>query len=153
MKKVDMISAVVLLCLAGYIIWEAGQMPPSATFGPGPGFFPFWVGAIMAALASVLLGKAWLRQAATDEKPPFPRNRRAILSIGAVLAGLAIYIELLEPLGFLTDTFLYVTFLLAVVQREKWGRALVVSVLTTGGLYTVFQVLLGITLPSNMLGF
>jgi len=153
MKKADVITGVVLLVLSGYVILEAWRMPPSATFGPGSGFLPFWLGVLLAVLAVILLGTAWRREATEKgRKSPFP-GTKALISIGSVLASLAAYIVLLEVLGFLMDTFLYVAFLLGVVEREKWLMTLLVAVSTTAGLYLIFQVLLGITLPSNMFGF
>jgi len=40
MKRADLITGIVLLVLSGYVIQEAWQMPPSATFAPGSGFLP-----------------------------------------------------------------------------------------------------------------
>ena len=153
MKRADLITGVVLLVLSGYVIREALLMPPSATFGPGSGFLPFWLGLLLALLAVILLATTWRRQATEkDRKSPFP-GTRALIAIGSVLGGLAAYIVLLEILGFLADTFLYVAFLLGVVEREKWFMTLLVAASTTAGLYLIFQVLLRITLPSNMFGF
>jgi putative tricarboxylic transport membrane protein len=153
MKKADLITGILLLLLSGYVIWESWRMPPSATFGPGSGFLPFWIGLILAVLALILLATAWRREATGKEiKSPFP-GKRAIIAIGGVLGGLAVYIVLIEVLGYLVDTFLYVTFLLGIVEREKWPMTIMVAVSTTVGLYVIFQVLLGIILPSNMFGF
>jgi len=153
MKKADVITGVVLLLLSGYVIREAWLMPPSATFGPGSGFLPFWLGVLLAVLAVILLGTAWRREEIEkDRKSPFP-GKKALVAIGSVLVGLAAYIVLLEVLGFLMDTFMYVAFLLGVVERERWLMTLLVAASTTAGLYIIFQILLGITLPSNMFGF
>jgi putative tricarboxylic transport membrane protein len=153
MKKADLITGIFLLVLSGYVIQEAWRMPPSATFGPGAGFLPFWVGMIMATLAVLLLATAWKRRATeADGVSPFPKGK-ALLAITGVLAGLAVYIFLMEVLGYVVDTFLYVTFLLGVVEREKWSTTIMVAVATTAGLFLIFQILLGITLPSNRFGF
>ena len=153
MKKADLITGVILLVISGYVIQEALRMPPSATFGPGSGFLPFWLGVLLTVLAVILLATAWRRQATEkDSKSPFP-GKRALIAIGSVLGGLAVYIVLIEVLGYLVDTFLYVAFLLGIVERERWPMTVGVAVLTTAGLYIIFRVLLGITLPSNMFGF
>ena len=153
MKKADMITGVVLLVLSGYVIQDAWQMPPSMTFGPGPGFLPFWLGVVLAVFAAILFVSAWQRQATEkDSKPVFP-GKQALFGIGLVLVGLAGYIFLIEILGYLVDTFLFIVFLMKVVEREKWRLTLMVAVGTTAALFIIFQFLLEIKLPSNALGF
>ncbi len=153
MRKADLITGFVLLVLSGYVIRTAAQMPASGTFGPGAGFLPFWVGVILAVLALILLASAWRRKATGKEAlSPFP-GKRALLAITGVLGGLGVYILLIEALGFLVDTFLFVAFLMGVVEKERWPMTLAVSVCTTAGLFIVFQVLLGVTLPANRFGF
>ena len=154
MKKADVITSFVLLVLSGYVIRESWLMPPSATFGPGPGFLPFWLGVLLAVLALILLVAAWRRRATTekDVHSPFPGGR-ALLSVGLVLLGLALYTLLMEWLGFLVDTFLFVSYLLRVVEKERWSMTFLTAILTTAALYAIFQLLLTITLPRNMFGF
>ena len=153
MKKAEMITGVVLLVLSGLVIWEASQMPPSATFGPGSGFLPFWLGVLLAVLATILFVSAWRRQATEkDSEPVFP-EKQALFAITSVLVGLAGYILLIEVLGYLVDTFLFIVFLMKAVEREKWPLTLMVAVGTTAVLFITFQFLLRITLPSNIFGF
>jgi len=153
MIKADLITGIVLLLLSGLVIGEALRMPPSASFGPGAGFLPFWIGVILAILALLLLASPWTRKVTQkDTASPFP-GKQALLAITGVLGGLAAYIFLIEVLGFLVDTFLYVAFLLGVVERERWQMTVSVAFFTTFGLYLIFQVLLRIGLPKNMFGF
>lgn len=152
MKKADLITGFVLLALSGFVIWESLQMPASLTFGPGSAFLPFWLGVLMAALAALLILGAWLRKADPQEKPPFPGGK-ALLRVTLVMVGLAAYIFLMEILGFLLNTFVFVAYLMLGVEREKWMLTGMVAVLTTAGLFLIFQVLLGITLPKSMFGF
>lgn len=128
-------------------------MPPSSSFGPGAGFLPFWLGVLLAVLAVILFVAAWRRQATEkDTKSIFP-GKPALIAITLILVGVAGYILLIDVLGYLVDTFLLVLFMMKVVQREKWPLTLTVAVLTAASLFVVFQILLRITLPSNMFGF
>ena len=130
----------------------ARRMPPSATFGPGAGFLPFWCGGLLALLAILLIVDAFRRSPAAAAKPVFPGGR-ALLVLGMVIAGLAVYILTLELLGFLIGTGLLTAYLLGFVEKEKWSTTLVVAVLNAAALYIVFQVLLGVNLPANRFGF
>ncbi len=152
MKKADWITGIVLLVLAGYVIYEAWLMPPSGTFGPGSGFFPFWLGIILAGLSLILMTGAALRPKDPNEASPFPA-RQAFFAVIKVLGGLVIFTVLMETLGFILNTLVFVTYLMKIVQKERWWMTFLIAVATTACLYIVFQVLLGITLPRNQFGF
>ena len=152
MKKADMITGVVLLALSGFVIQETWRMPASMTFGPGPAFLPFWLGVLLAIFATILFASAWRRQTTEkDGESVFP-GKQALWIITLVMVGLASYIFLIGVLGYLVDTFLFIVFLMKVVQREKWPLTLMIALGTTAMLFLTFQVLLQITLPSNMFG-
>lgn len=106
----------------------------------------------MAILSILLIVTAWRRQAAPTKKAVLP-GRQALIAIVLVLTGLAVYILLLELLGFLVDTMLFTAFLLSVVMREKWKMTLLIALITSVGLYVIFRVLLEVNLPKNMFGF
>jgi len=153
MKKADMITGVFLLALSGFVIQETWRMPASATFGPSAGFLPFWLGVLLAVFAAILFVSA-LRRPATekDSNAIFP-GKQALLAIMLVMVGLAGYILLIEVVGYIADTFLFIVFLMKAVEREKWPMTLMVAAGTTAVLFFTFQYLLQITLPSNMFGF
>jgi len=153
MKKADQITGVIVLIFSGVVIEESWKMPEQrATFAPGVGFFPFWLGVLMSILSILLIINAWLRPSEPAKKAIFP-GRQAMKAIVLILTGLAVYIVLLEILGFLVDTMLFTAFLLGVVMREKWKMTFLIASLTSGGLYVIFQLLLGVKLPLNMFGF
>jgi putative tricarboxylic transport membrane protein len=152
MRKADRITGIITLIFSGYVIAaSSGMSRQGQSFGPGVGFLPFWLGVVMAILSVLLVLKSG-KLPAGETKKIFPA-RGPLLSIAAVMAGLAVYILLIEVLGFLVDTFLFVVFLLGGVEREKLRMALPVAILTSGALYIIFCVLLEVTLPKNMFGF
>ena len=152
MKKADLVTSVVLLALAGYVIDQARRMPPSATFAPGAGFLPFWLGVLLALLAALLIAGALCRSRTPEDRSPFP-GKRILGSVAGVLLGLAAYISCMETLGFVVNTLLFVAYLLLVVERARLKLSMLTAVLITACLFVVFQVLLGIPLPKGALGF
>lgn len=152
MRRADQVTGVIVLLFSILLMVGSWRMPPSATFGPGAGFLPFWLGALLAVLSIILVLNSSRQPVIPANKPVFPGGR-TLLTLGAAIAGLAVYILLLEVLGFLVGTGLLTAFLLGVVEREKWSTTILVAVLNSAGLYLVFQVLLGVNLPANRFGF
>ncbi len=152
MKKADQITAIVLLLFSAFVIEESSRMALYTEFAPSYGFFPFWLGILMAILSIMLFVDARRRPDALDENAPFP-NRAAFINVVLILASLGLYAFLMEIVGYLIDTLILASILLGVVERENWRKTLLVAVAITGALYVIFQILLGVTLPKSVLGF
>jgi putative tricarboxylic transport membrane protein len=134
------------------VAYTSWQMPQRVEFGPGMGFLPFWLAVLMAVLSVLLLFESTVRKRASVGKYPFP-TPQALGNVGMVIAGLGVYIAVLGTVGFAVSTILYIAFLLAIVQKERWLKTAIISLLSTGGLYVVFQILLEVKLPQNIFGF
>lgn len=152
MKRADQITGFIVLVFSLALMEGGRRMPPSATFGPGAGFLPFWCGALLALLSILLIVDAFRRPAAAVTEPVFPTGR-VLLVLAAVVAGLAVYMVTLEFLGFLVGTGLLTAYLLGFVEKEKWTTTIIVAVLNSAALYIVFHVLLEVNLPANRFGF
>jgi putative tricarboxylic transport membrane protein len=152
MRRADQITGIITLIFSVAVMEGGRRMPPSNTFGPGAGFLPFWLGVILALLSILLFVNARRQADGTADRSPFP-NKKSMLSIALTTGSLAAYNFLIEPLGFLVSTVLLSAFLLGVVERERWHVTALVAVANAIGLYIIFQVLLGVGLPKNALGF
>jgi putative tricarboxylic transport membrane protein len=156
MKKVD-IPGIVGLMLSVFVIEESWRMPVQSvagrtTFTPWPGFLPFWVGLAMAILSLLLIISTAREPGDLKKKTPFPRGQ-ALIAIVLFTASMGAYIALLDVLGYLVDTLLLNIFLMRVVMRAQWKLSLWVPVVASVSLYVVFQWMLGVNLPKNVLGF
>ncbi|WP_176786858.1 tripartite tricarboxylate transporter TctB family protein [Microbacterium sp. cf332] len=125
--------------------------------GPGPGFFPFWTGLIVAA-ASATWGLAqWRRpnvvehaatpEAAAAEVPATPRQ------IITTLVSLILLAVLLEVLGFQVSVLLFLVFQLKVVARRSWVLTIILSLAGSFGVYSLFSNVLSVPLPGAGIPF
>ncbi len=114
---------------------------------PGPGFLPFLTGALLAALSFAFYIQS--RRSVGQEAKPFWRNRdrgtKMVLTVFALLA----YGLLIEQIGFATTTFVFLIFLLKVVEPQRWRVAILGSVLISGVAYGIFELLLQSQLPKG----
>lgn len=140
----DVISGLVLAALGGLILSQALEWNYLGPDGPGPGFFPFWYGALMIALSLGLVVKSAIR--------PDPEARAAVdwhgtgraLGAWTLLAGA---IALIQPLGFPAAFALMATGIIWLVMGKPLAVALMTAVLSAAGFWIVFAMALGINLP------
>ena len=118
--------------------------------GPGPAFLPFWLGLAMAVLATALLVGA-LRSTEPGEAW-FPRGeglRRLVLVLGASTA----LVLLLNVLGMVVATLLFLLVLFRFIDRQPWPLSLAVAVAIAGLNFLVFTYWLRVPMPVGPLGF
>lgn len=141
----DRIAALVLLALAMFVIIDGSSFPaPVQPLDPGIAAFPQMTAGLLGALALVLL----LRP---EDGEPLPRGVPAVRLLGTVTL-LLIYALTLDVVGFVISTtfFLLATLLLIGVRRT-----VVVALISVGvslGLFYLFRVVLGVSLPTSGLG-
>ena len=137
----------ILFCIGGfhYGIRRSGI--------PGPGFLPFVTGIILVALSLILLISRFLDRGgrAGPKEEPMPGGL-ALSRILKVLGALCLYVLILEPLGFILTTFLFMIVLLRLEPR-KWMFILLVSIGATAFFFVLFKVLLRVPLPSGLLAY
>lgn len=143
MRKFDIISAVIFITLAGYVIKTAGSFPQSTTT-LGPGFFPTLIAGLLAVFAAWQLVTSLLKKKSEDTPAP-PKN-----SLLAIFAVTGVYMAILPLVGFLVSTPLFLIaggLVISEDPKRKWKPVVLSSMVTTGVLYTVFSVLLHVPLP------
>jgi putative tricarboxylic transport membrane protein len=141
----DAVAAVAVLALGAGAAEEASKLPFGTVRNPGPGFVPWWLGLVLLFLGAVLLVQA-LRareRAGGGEARPW--------KIALLLAALAVYVLVLDAVGYAIATFLLVVFMLRALEPHRWPVALAVAVLAAGGSYVLFAVWLGVPLPAGPL--
>ncbi len=151
MRSADRIAGAALLALG--VAFSAGALTHYAYWGangPGPAFLPFWLGLAMALLASILLvgavrssdpGAAWL--------PRGEGLRRLVLVLGIT----ALFAALLNVVGMVLGTVLFLIALLRGLDRQRWLVTLAVALAVAAANYLIFTYWLRVPMPVGLLGF
>jgi putative tricarboxylic transport membrane protein len=145
----DLLSGLALAALGVTVVVQARHWDYLGPDGPGAGFFPLWYGIAMIVLSLAVLASGLRRRAARAPAAQWSRSGRAL---SAWLA-FAVSVALCKPLGFLTSFALLTFFIAGVLYRRPLRIAAAVAVSTATGLYLVFPLLLGMSLPAGFLGF
>ena len=151
MKRGWRAAAVALLATFAFFIFESWQLSLRDTLGPGPGFFPFWLGVLGAVLAVFLLAQLHLNRVDLGTEA-LVFDRAGVRNAVLVLVGLIVATALLDVVGFRLSMLLLVPYLLVVLDVRNWVAVGICAVAGSFGVYYVFFDLLKVPLPAGIFG-
>jgi len=145
-KRIYQGSALVGTAIGLFVAWHGYRLKIEGLYGPGPGFFPFWIG-----LGITLLSLIWLVQATWRPVPPMPTDfvpeRPQLLGLIVVVAAMSAFAALLRPLGFNLAMLGLLLFLFFVIDRKHAVAKIVIAVLGSFGVHYLFEEILRVPLP------
>lgn len=141
------VSAFIFL-FAAFIFYQSLDFQYYSEFGPGPGFFPRWLGGALMVLSALNIWQSvtkeiiWFR----DVLP----ERKEFRIIVKICVSIVLFIMIVPYSGF-TIAGTIILFILF-YPEYKWYSALGMSVATTVIVFIAFKLLLHIPLPVNAIG-
>ena len=144
-RALRILGAVSALAALAYL-FEAFRLPRGMLDRPGAGIYPLLVGALWLGVSVALLLRPPV--AAGEGPVDIPRGRD-LLRVGSVVLAAAAYILLLLPLGYVVAGALLTLVTLRVLGLTAWRRLLVVSAVVAFGSYALFDLVLGVPLPTG----
>ncbi len=146
-KKYERITAI-MISLAGvwimYYAWETLKL--GSIHVPDAGLLPFLCGAGL-----VILGIVWATMLQFAKAKEAPSEKvlwyRPILS----LILMVIYAGVMEAVGYITSTLVFMVAWQQIIEREKWIKTLVISVLGTVAMYALFGYFLKVPIPQELI--
>lgn len=153
LKDGDVYASLALIALGSLILYEAAPWDFYSPDGPGPAMFPRMYGVGMIGLSLLLLASKLSGGAAKadpDAKPiDWAGTRRAV----GAFAGFAAAVLSMGHLGFTIPFALFTFFLVMFVWRRPVLTALATAVALPAVFYVTFPLLLGVQLPTGIIGF
>ena len=160
----DALFHLVLLALAGWFLQEAWNLPANAAGGSlSPAFFPRAISSAIAILLLIsmvrgLMAGTLLASDASDDAATAPRWVPVVGWCGVALL-LVLYATLLEPLGYVISTALFLFICVAMVsvlsrqsgERIAMGRVFMLalfSAVVSVAIFLIFSVGFEIVLPT-----
>jgi putative tricarboxylic transport membrane protein len=149
-RRADIAAAVFVLLLGLLAFWQAGAIPTSPIYAQvGPKAVPYAVAAGLSLLGLGLLAVAlrggW--SADIEELQGAASNLRAL---GLLLAGLAVNLVLIEPLGFTLAASAQFVLVAAAFGSRAHGRNLVAAFCVSLGAYALFVLGLGVNIGAGL---
>jgi len=128
--------------------WSAIHLSMGRWRHPGPGFFPFGLALLLILLSLALIFRHWQK----DPSPsPFWPGRTWLRPLLGVLS-LVFYALIVDLIGFILTTLLFLVLWMWVIERLRWRTILSISIGTTVALYLIFNLFLEVPLPTGFVG-
>ncbi len=145
MKKYERITAIITTLGGLWIMQYAWHtLKLGSIHVPDAGFLPFLCGAGLAILGIVwILILQWKKEPG-DEGPVEKRLwHRPLLSMVLML----LYGLTMEIVGYITSTLIFMIAWQQIIERERWFKTMVISLLGTLAMYALFVYLLKVPIP------
>ena len=152
MQRIYQAAALCFVALSAFVVWESWNLDYYTKLGPGGGFFPLWLGAIMGGLSLAWLVQVSRRKGSAPDVPFLP-ERAGIVRILLTVAALVVMAGFMNLLGFQLTMFMFLLFLLRVLGGQGLWVTLVSAVLGSFGMYHLFGRYLDVSLPAATVKF
>ncbi len=148
MAKSDQTSALFFIGLSLFVCQQSTTIGLGTLRKPGPGLLAFGTGVGIGLLSLGLLIQSLTSKA---KEMGLAHGEKMIYRVKFLLicVSLFAYTIIINWLGFVFSTFLFVLFLLYAIESERWWRRVLKAVLITIGNYLIFVVWLGLSLPKG----
>lgn len=139
-----------LLLFGIFVVYESLQLRYLGDFGPGPGFFSFWLGVLVIGLALAELAKTIRRRSEPLPNGFFP-DRAGLVRMLSIVGALVGALLIMEWLGFSLTMLLFSIFLLRTLGRQSWWLTVILALAGSFGTAFIFRQLL-VILPRGIIG-
>jgi hypothetical protein len=123
-----------------YVLVSSISLGLWTSLGPGPGMFPFAMGAVLVAMSAL-----WLVQELRA-----PSEKAEGIDLGVVIAvvvSLVVLASLMDLLGFQLSMFLFLLYHLKLRGRRTWMSSLIIALAGSVGAFYAFNYGLNVALP------
>lgn len=134
----------VFVLIGAWVCWESNSLTYYTRVGPGPGFFPFWLGLLLSVSAALAVAIELRGGGSYERLLPSSSALREMVTTLVLVAAFALTVE---RVGFVFSMLPILTLLLFLRGCTFFSTAIPVAVLFTFGIGWTFTRYLGTYLP------
>ena len=149
--KSEAAASAILIALGLFVIQQSIGWEYMTRDGPGPGFFPIWIG-----IALVVLPVLYMASHVYDLKRGEPVHRTSWSGAGIILlswAAFMLIVALIKPIGFIGALIVMVVIYVRLIYGRSLLAAATVAAGSALGFWVLFVKLLNLRLPVGPWGF
>lgn len=139
MRTMEIIVAVALFAFGAVIAWESWRLGARwADDGPQAGYFPFYIGVIIAIASLATLIQALLRRTPGAGNSFVERGQlRLVLS---VLLPALVYVLVIQWFGIYLASAIYIAVFMVWLGNYAWWKAVLLGIAVSIGVFLMFEI-------------
>ncbi len=151
-RVAELLMALIMAVFSAYLMWKSAELPIGwvTDEGPGGGFWPFWLSAIMLLSCVGILFNWVMRKSAPSRSMETFITMPVFLNVGVVALALAVTVFLMGWAGTYVALFAFLLFYVGVLGRHGVVSTLLIAIISPIVTFMFFEVLLSITLPKGI---
>ena len=150
MRAMELIVAGLLLAFGLTVAYASYQLGADwAEDGPKAGYFPFYIGLIIAVSSVVTLAQAWLNRTPKSGEAFVERGQLKLVM--AVLLPAAAYVLVIQWFGIYAASAIYMAVFMVWLGKYSWAKSLAVAVGVSVMAFLLFEVWFKVPLPKGPL--
>ncbi len=147
MRRASLIAGLCLLVVSLYVVRESIYLDYYTPIGPGPGFFPLWLGVILAALSITWIAQTLPRSTEPAKFALLPKGPGRV-QILALTAALMVFTAALDQIGYRLAMLGFLLFTQRLFGERNLLMILAIPIAGSFGIAYSFESWLGVYLPT-----
>jgi putative tricarboxylic transport membrane protein len=148
----DLMSGFLFFILGLFLGFKSMQHPIWSSFGPDEGFFPFTIAILIIALSLALIIKSFISNRHQKKEELLEKKEIKsvnIFRVSSYAAMMTLVGFLIESIGFLVSSTLFMIIILKYVEGKSWKITILVGFGTIIVSYLIFVYFLRVPLPKG----
>ncbi len=151
-EKRSLASGLFFLAFGLFLGFKSLSLSVWSPFGPAEGFFPLTVAILIMGLSLIVIVRAHVSLREQRQEGRIREREKAGakgFKISAYVLLMLLYGALLEKVGFLVTSGLFLFLIIKFVEKQNWVRAVSVGTASIIISYVLFVYFLGVPLPGG----
>jgi len=152
MERRNLASGLFFFAFGLFLGFKSLGLSVWSQFGPAEGFFPLTVAILITGLSLIVIVRALVFLREQRQKGRMRERKKAgarAFKISSYVVLMLLYGALLEKVGFLVTSALFLFLIIKFVEKQNWVRAISVGTASIVISYVLFVYFLGVPLPGG----
>ncbi len=135
---IDAVVAILVVIMGGVVIYGSRKLGSEwGSDGPGPGYFPFYIGLILVISGC---GALYQALASKNKNTEIFVDREQLGRVFSVLIPAAVYVGAIQLIGIYLASAIYIALFMVILGKYSWLKSVVAALVVNTVFFMMFEV-------------